>query len=127
MTLGKRVRTYLVGFAMGLIMVYFLFGDRMGDWMPESRIKQRLSIYPMSMKPKTKCLIDCHLINDSIILETLISGEVLMSESQPRNKPNPIYTVEAQDKSFKVKFEAVDTTKTELLDFIPKEMKECDC
>ena len=127
MTLGRRLRTFLVGFGMGLIMVYFMFGDRMGDWFPENRIKQRLDYFPMMVGNEVGCLLDCHNIHDSIIKQVFITGEVLLSESEPRSIPNPIYLLESEDKSFKIKCEAKDSTETIVLDFIPTIGKECDC
>ena len=45
----KRLKFYLIGFILGLILVYGIFKDRSWDWLPENKIKKFLLENPIKI------------------------------------------------------------------------------
>ena len=45
----NRLKFYLVGFILGLFLVFFLFKDREWDWLPENKIKKFLLANPIKI------------------------------------------------------------------------------
>ena len=38
----NRIKYFLVGLSIGVILVYFMFGNRGCSWLPENRVKNMI-------------------------------------------------------------------------------------
>ena len=47
MKFTKRLKYYLIGFGLGLFLVFFLFKDRSWSWLPENRVLDFISSHPI--------------------------------------------------------------------------------
>jgi hypothetical protein len=76
----RRVRVYLTGFAIGLVLVYFMFGrDDSRDldiWTPEQRILEDIRLDSIFMhSEKLACFQACLTMNDSVLMSLFTDSE----------------------------------------------------
>ena len=95
-TIGRRVKYYLIGLGMGLVVTFFIFGNRGCSWLPENRVKTQIESSAIVRTDSMKCILACNDISDDFIYELVKNGEVLFSESQVRNEPK-VYVIEYED------------------------------
>lgn len=102
----NRLKFYLVGFSLGLFLIYTLFKDREWDWLPENKVKNFILKNPL----KINLIKDQSIIlNDQFakkIFDLIINGNVNFSESKT-NSINKKYIIEYNNSSalFNVSFE----------------------
>ena len=86
MKFTKRLKYYLIGFGLGLFLVFFLFKDRSWDWLPENRVLDFISSHPI--------LVNKDFYNNSKnksalakkIFDLVLSGNVDFSKSQTKGE-----------------------------------------
>ena len=86
MNFRKRLTYYLIGFGIGIIMVYFLFKGRGMEWTPNNRVLNTISSCKILISDKIKCLINCNEIQIENIFNLLENGDVNFSESQTKKR-----------------------------------------
>jgi hypothetical protein len=102
----NRLKFYLIGFSLGLFLIYTLFKDREWDWLPENKVKNFILKNPL----KINLIKDQSIIlNDQFakkIFDLIINGNVNFSESKT-NSINKKYIIEYNNSSalFNVSFE----------------------
>ncbi len=62
-------------------------------YMPSSLIFEKLNSKELWLNKNIKCELECLNIKDSDIEELFKTGELLISESFPNRKPNPVYFI----------------------------------
>lgn len=102
----NRLKFYLIGFSLGLFLIYTLFKDREWDWLPENKVKNFILKYPLKINLKKDQSI---ILNDQFakkIFDLIINGSVNFSESKT-NSINKKYIIEYNNSSalFNVSFE----------------------
>jgi hypothetical protein len=130
MTFWRRVRTYLVGFGLGLLMVYVFFGDRdLSSWTPEGRILTTIDSSAMVLSERAICQIKCLELSDSLIYQIQETAEVNFSESSTRKEPCPIYKLESvwKEEKYKLIWEVCENAEEVTLISILKNEKNCAC
>ena len=48
----NRLKFYLIGFSLGLFLIYTLFKDRDWDWLPENKVKKFILENPLKIRLK---------------------------------------------------------------------------
>lgn len=91
MTLFQRFKRYLFGVLLGLILVFFFFGDRsevLTAWMPNERVMKRLRETKLEIPDSVKCRMNCFQL-DSLSVRELIEegGNVRFAKSETRVEP----------------------------------------
>ena len=74
----KRLKFYLIGFILGLILVYGIFKDRSWDWLPENKIKKFLLDNPIKINYNKKQLNLSNQLSKKIF-DVIIYGKVNFS------------------------------------------------
>ncbi len=102
----NRLKFYLIGFSLGLFLIYTLFKDREWDWLPENKVKNFILKYPLKINLNKDQPI---ILNDQFakkIFDLIINGNVNFSESKT-NSINKKYIIEYNNSSalFNVSFE----------------------
>ena len=125
---GRRFGLYVLGFGVGCTLAYFtLFrGKNSGYWLPENRVKEKISKSKIRFTDQVKCTIECGLVSEENIKEVLKNGEVNFNESQTHNSPCPNYILE--NTTTKVSCNSCDST-TEIISVanLTQGVKPCEC
>lgn len=130
MTFGRRLRTYLVGFGLGLLMVYVFFGDRdLSSWTPEGRVLIAIDSSTMIISERAKCQMKCLILSDSSIYKIQEEAEVNFSESSTRKEPCPVYNIESiwKEGNYKLIWEVCENVEEVTLLSVLKDDKKCAC
>jgi hypothetical protein len=81
MKFSNRLKFYLIGFSLGLFLVYSIFKDRSWKWLPENKIKQFLLENPLRIYPdKNKHTFQKDISKN--IFNIIINGDVNFSRSK---------------------------------------------
>lgn len=82
-------------------------------YMPENLIFKKMLEKELWLNKQVKCSMECHQITQEDIDELFKSGDILLEESLPARKPNPIYfikqSINDQDWVFWVEIGATKT------------------
>jgi hypothetical protein len=81
MKFSNRLKFYLIGFSLGLFLVYSIFKDRSWNWLPENKVKQFLLENPL------RIYLDKNQQNyqkdiSKNIFDIIINGDVNFSRSK---------------------------------------------
>ena len=80
----NRLKFYLVGFILGLFLVYSLFSDREWDWLPENKIKNFLLANPININIEKSKVIYLNESFSKKVFDVVINGNVLFSKSKTK-------------------------------------------
>ena len=102
----NRLKFYLIGLGLGLLLIYSLFKDREWDWLPENKVKKFILETPLKInlkKDQTAILTDQF---SKKIFDLIINGNVNFSESKTKFT-NKKYVIEYKNSSalFNISFE----------------------
>jgi hypothetical protein len=132
MNLFQRFKRYLFGVLLGLILVFFFFGDRadlLTAWMPNERVMKRLRETRLEIPDSVKCRLNCFQL-DSATVATLISGDgnVRFAKSETRQVPI-LYRVDFEKHTSPVRLTfACDDSTSAVVGVLPLEgLQACDC
>ena len=92
MKFWKRLRLYLIGLTLGVLIMYFFYKDKPLDaWLPKERIKIHLTEVPVGFTKLARCQRECYALSDRTVLDMIQDAEIFFDESQTHRKPCPIY------------------------------------
>ncbi len=130
MKFSDRLRLYLFGFLLGLLMVYAFFGNRSCTSLGELKIDE-LRRQPIKATPESACQLKC--INKPLnqIRAELEFFEVNFDKSAPRQSPCRMYYLTPRErfKNF-YPYDLIikDCEQTTLIyQVVPKKEKACPC
>lgn len=94
----RRLTFFIVGTLLGCVFVYAVLirGNKFPAWLPKDRIKEQVKETPLELSPRTQCMLTCYGMKAEDISAVVDNGEVLLSESQPRRDPRPIYAIDGK-------------------------------
>lgn len=105
MKFSNRLKFYLIGFSLGLFLVYGIFKDKSWNWLPENKVKQFLLENPL------RIYLDRNQQNyqkdiSKNIFDIIINGDVNFSRSKTDSSLKK-YVIEYEEAfaSFGVSFE----------------------
>lgn len=106
MTLFQRFKRYLFGVLLGLILVFFFFGDRaevLTAWMPNERVMKRLRETKLEIPDSVKCRLNCFQLDSAKVAELIDDGgNVRFAKSETRSEPL-LYRVDFEQHSTPVR------------------------
>ena len=130
MTFWRRLRIYLVGVGLGLIIVYVFFNDRdLSGWTPQGRVLTTIDSSAATISERARCQLRCNNFEVEDWRKIHSTASVNFSESSTQKKPCPVYQLNSvfEEKNYQLIWEVCeDAEKVELLSFV-KEGKKCDC
>lgn len=102
----NRLKFYLFGFSLGLLLIYTLFKDREWDWLPENKVKKFILENPLKINLKKD---QSNILTDQFakkIFDLIINGNVNFSESKTKSV-NKKYIIEYNNSSalFNISFD----------------------
>ena len=81
MKFSNRLKFYLIGFSLGLFLVYSIFKDRSWNWLPENKVKQSLLENPLRIYTDKNQQTYQKDISKNIF-DIIINGDVNFSKSK---------------------------------------------
>ncbi len=131
MTFARRLRTYLIGFFLGCVVVVFMFNDRLSvltAWMPNNRVLLRLQLTEVQYTDDALCQLKCFDLDTADVTVARKTGNVRFNLSETRVEPK-IYVVDTRlhDHVVRMSFIASDTTSILSRVQVPLWQKSCDC
>ena len=123
MGLIDRIGWYMIGIALGILLVLFFFGDRKipFHYLPEARVKRNINKKKLLYSVHFKNQMHALKIDTSRVRSILKDGDIFFSKSQQRKKPCGIYYL--QKDSISLTIENCDSIATALSIFDLKKMK----
>ena len=113
MNFTQRLSRYLVGIFIGVLMAFFLFGQRnCTGWMPENRVKVLILENPLFENERVQCLMECNSISSKMLRDIMREAEVDFAASSPRESPKKYTLVETAIDPLKVYVEMADSSST---------------
>lgn len=101
MKFWRRFKYYLIGFGLGLLLVYGIFGGRdLTTWTPEGRVLQAIDSSQVSISERALCQLECNSLSFADIQWIMEDADVDFSESSTRKKPCPLYHITAVDEKY---------------------------
>ena len=96
MTLIQRIGYYLGGFSIGLvILAFFLNGKKTScSYGPDSRVLKNINSKKLIYSQNISTLLDNKTVDSAAINYILKKGDINFSESNPREAPCGVYTIE---------------------------------
>lgn len=131
MKFAKRLRLYLTGVLIGLILVVFFFNDRLSvltDWMPNERVLVRLQETEARYTDGAICLLECLHIDTADVRTVKESGDVKFRLSDTHSEPM-VYIVdgEIRGETFRFTFDATDSTSVLTRAARVNSVADCPC
>lgn len=126
---------YGFGIGLGTFLVWALWlrhRDVPSMW-PEGMVKEKIGWSKIESNSTNDCYMKCLNINDSLIKNTIKSGDVKFSISKTRREPAPVYAIDTKSKEGeKIRWwvESKDSTYNIFrIDDLPGTTKNhiCDC
>jgi len=78
----NRLKYFLIGFGLGLIIVFFIFRDRKWDWLPNNRVINFIIDHPIHINDSSLLIINNNI--NKKIFSTIINGDVDFSNSDTK-------------------------------------------
>jgi hypothetical protein len=90
MTFFQRLKRYMVGLGLGILLSIFFFQDRaslLTSWLPANRVKTAIIEMPWQQDSTLNCLLNCMETTEAAIKTAVDDGDVLFDESQVKVMP----------------------------------------
>jgi hypothetical protein len=97
---GKRIRLYLFGLIIGLVVVYFfVMKDKNIYKTPQEVIFERLQHWELQVSEISQCKFNCIQKDSKDLIKIIPGSEIVYGESEVRKEPFPIYKIYTHDAS----------------------------
>ena len=131
MKFTRRLRLYLTGFLLGIILVILFFGERvkvLTACLPNNRVLESIAETYQGESEKAQCQMTCFEVDTAAINFSFGEGDVQFGMSETRSKPR-IYVVDAryEDRLIRLSFENADSLSTLINIELPADSRSCDC
>ena len=105
----NRLKFYLLGFILGLFLVYSLFNDREWDWLPENKIKKFLLANPIKINIEKSEVLYFNESFSKKVFDVVINGNILFSKSETKTNTKN-YFLESNNDTISIDITFDDST-----------------
>lgn len=114
MNFWKRLRLYLIGFGIGILVVIVIFNQRLSlltSWMPGQRVQDRLLLTEALYTDRSLCQLSCLGIDTADVRTAKELGDIRFRLSETHSDPK-VYVLDASIKEDKYRFtfDALDSS-----------------
>ena len=109
MDFSNRLKFYLLGFILGLFLVYSLFNDREWDWLPENKIKKFLLTNPIKINIEKSEVLKINEDFSKKVFDVIINGNILFSKSETKTNTKN-YFLESNNDTISIDISFDDST-----------------
>lgn len=133
---GRRVKLYLIGFGLGILICWFMFfrnGNRdLSGWLPGSRVLKFIALSKtLDADSSLMCKLKCEGITMDDIRKSTVNGDVDFGKSQTDKQPNHEYdvklTLKGKEMEFYFSTNVKDSTARILQVYPPLDGSKCGC
>ena len=93
----NRLKFYLVGFILGLFLVYSLFNDREWDWLPENKIKKFLLTNPIKINIEKSEILNINENFSKNVFDVIINGNIIFTKSKTKTNTKNYFLENSND------------------------------
>lgn len=131
MNFFQRLKRYLLGVALGIVLVLFFFNDRIDlftSWMPNERVLERLRQTDLVIPDSVECRLNCHQLDSAAISGLLSEGDVNFAKSFTNQEPK-LYKVAFEQHEIPVRltFACTDSTSAVVEVLSLEGLQTCNC
>ncbi len=112
----KRFTLYGIGFAMGIVMVFFFLGGKRAscNWLPNDRILNIIQKKEIRYSELVRQELEKSSADSLDIRAILVNGDIDFSKSRVKNEPCRLYWIQGQKKqsSLLISVELCDSIAT---------------
>jgi len=112
----RKLATYMLGVGLGVIMVYFIFGDRdiQCNYFPNDRVLYDLRKKELQYSESVAAQMQANSLNDSVVMWALERGKVDFEQSQTEKEPCKEYFIELKEPAYQMNIRNCDSVATVL-------------
>jgi hypothetical protein len=92
----RRLKFYLVGFGLGMLMVSIMFKGRAGCKMPATVKLEELQAQEIELTKHVQCRMKCRSISTADVARVLVHGSINYDKSNVQDQPCGTYAVEGK-------------------------------
>ncbi|MBD3637166.1 MAG: DUF4258 domain-containing protein [Crocinitomicaceae bacterium] len=113
-----RLRYYMIGFGLGLVFMFMIFGNRACSWLPENRVKNMIAEKQLIVGDSVWDLMQCQGVDSEDIYRFLNEdGDVDFSDSKTRSYPKEyLFKGDKNNEDLSITFALYDEY-SEVIDF----------
>lgn len=127
MNFTQRFQRFLVGIFIGVILSFFLFGNRnCNKWLPSERVRFMINEKVLRVDANADCLRACYKLDSDWITRTVDAGIVDYGRSEQRQVPQRYFLEDPDDSDSGLMVELRDSASVVINVTIPN-APECDC
>lgn len=123
----NRLKYYLIGVGLGILIVMSIFKDRkLTSWTPNNQVIKQIEEFPLKLSSIDLCRIECLEISVDSLKTYLLNGDVDFSSSDVHSEGGKIYAIEIESEivsavRIKINEESCEVLELNLL------KENCDC
>lgn len=111
MNFAQRLKYYLIGIGLGIIVVFIFFGKRtfQCSYFPNARALDEAKFYPINYSPEVKSFFTTHKIDTTFVKEQLFNRSTITNfgTEEVKAKPCRIYRANYENADLQRKYEFV--------------------
>ncbi|NNE54830.1 MAG: hypothetical protein HKN32_02335 [Flavobacteriales bacterium] len=134
MKFQSRLNRYLIGLAIGFLLVAFIFRGRdWGAWLPNAQVLKTVQEFYSEPSQEFFCLMECHNVSMNDMKGLMQDGDVAFGDSQTKGKEKEyiIHHKDGSGKPFTIHWQIVEITFSEKVATPIKVYRDpntsCDC
>ena len=105
----NRLKFFLVGFILGLFLIYSLFNDREWDWLPKNKIKKFLLANPIKINIEKSEVLNINESFSKKVFDVVLNGNILFSKSETKTDTKN-YFLESNNDTISIDISFNDST-----------------
>jgi len=105
----NRLKFFLVGFILGLFLIYSIFNDREWDWLPKNKIKKFLLANPIKINIEKSEVLNINESFSKKVFDVVINGNILFSKSETKTDTKN-YFLESNNDTISIDISFNDST-----------------
>lgn len=109
MKFWQRLRVYLIGVGIGVVLSIIIFGGRGCDWTPTNRVKKRVFSGEIYTSDSLYCQMECQERDSAAVYDFINEADVDFSLSETQSTPK-VYHLSHEGEVMKIAL--YDTTST---------------